>query len=185
MENTEGSNVQDGDFVRANLVAMRVQIERLQLLELVARVGPTSEDTPAKVRLLQEATAELDKKKLLISVRAGFSFLADHGDSTGGADPAIVVRARYLVVYSVDSIDGLDDQHIDSFGRLNGLYNSWPFWRELLQNTLSRMNLPPFMLPVMRPTKIVPKTPLLQPPASEQKPTAKRKVKKRSPRKDL
>jgi preprotein translocase subunit SecB len=33
---------------------------------------------------------------------------------------------------------------------LNGVFHVWPYWREMVQNTLARMGLPPLILPVFR-----------------------------------
>jgi preprotein translocase subunit SecB len=32
---------------------------------------------------------------------------------------------------------------------MNGIYNIWPYWREYVQTTTSRLGLPPLTLPVL------------------------------------
>lgn len=45
---------------------------------------------------------------------------------------------------------------LNAFAQMNGVYNSWPYFREIVQNACSRMALPPVILPVYRVPKPVP-----------------------------
>jgi hypothetical protein len=44
----------------------------------------------------------------------------------------------------------LTPQQLRAFGKVNALYNAWPYWRELVQTTVARMGLPRLVVPVFR-----------------------------------
>jgi hypothetical protein len=61
------------------------------------------------------------------------------------------ISAKFILFYSVSSFDGIDDEHIRAFAQINGVFNAWPYWREFVQNTTSRMGLAnPIVIPVYR-----------------------------------
>ena len=65
------------------------------------------------------------------------------------SDPAVFsVRARYRLVYRVTTRPTAADAN--AFAELNGVFNAWPFWRELVQASAMRMNLPPPVVPLLK-----------------------------------
>ncbi|MBI2458591.1 MAG: hypothetical protein HYW08_08820 [candidate division NC10 bacterium] len=44
----------------------------------------------------------------------------------------------------------LTPQQLRAFGKVNALYNAWPYWREIVQTTVARMGLPRLIVPVFR-----------------------------------
>jgi len=39
---------------------------------------------------------------------------------------------------------------LQAFADGNAMMNCWPYWRELVQSMVARMNLPPFVVPLLR-----------------------------------
>lgn len=60
------------------------------------------------------------------------------------------INATFVLIYRIDSWDGLESSNFDAFANSNGVYNAWPYWREYVQNITSRMGLPPLTIPVFR-----------------------------------
>ncbi len=69
----------------------------------------------------------------------------DDGDSAVLVEIAAVFSAVYLMIDP-----DVDDAALDEFARHNVGYHVWPYWREYAAGTLSRMRLPPVVIPFYR-----------------------------------
>jgi hypothetical protein len=65
-------------------------------------------------------------------------------------EAAIMVNCVYAVEYSVDASFDATPAHVDAFKDGNAIFNCWPYFREYLQSSLVRMNLPVFTAPFLR-----------------------------------
>lgn len=73
-----------------------------------------------------------------------------------GADrPLVHVQATFELTYELPEIFHVTQEDLVSFARTNGVFNVWPYWREFLQATLQRMELPPIVLPLLTMKQIV------------------------------
>jgi len=64
--------------------------------------------------------------------------------------PVVAIRAGFELRYKLPRGFTASRDELTSFAQTNGVYNAWPYWRELIQNTFARMNLPPVVLPLLR-----------------------------------
>ncbi|MBN1590043.1 MAG: hypothetical protein JW888_11050 [Pirellulales bacterium] len=71
------------------------------------------------------------------------------GQGVCDSDPVIEINIEYQLTYEVSGITAFKDEQLNAFGCVNGLYNSWPYWREYVQSSIARMGLPPFVVPVL------------------------------------
>lgn len=94
-----------------------------------------------------EATMDADSNRVLVVTK--FDLNAFDADNKK-REPFAIIQASFLLVYSAESLEDITQENIDKFAELNGIYNSWPYWREFVQNTIARMNLPPLTIPVFR-----------------------------------
>lgn len=79
-------------------------------------------------------------------------------DQEQSNDFFLEIKATYSVAYKIDSPDPLPFEDLDMFGRINPLYNVWPYWREFVQNMTVRLGLPALTLPLFKiPAPSVPK----------------------------
>lgn len=60
------------------------------------------------------------------------------------------IRATFDLRYQLSKIAECSRQDLTQFANVNGVYNAWPYWRELIQSVSVRMGLPPLTLPVFR-----------------------------------
>ena len=78
----------------------------------------------------------------------------DHdGETTNEESIIAVVEANMYAQYvepDEDDREDLDPAILDEFGRTNALYHVWPYWREHVQTVLSRLRLPPIIVPMFR-----------------------------------
>lgn len=58
------------------------------------------------------------------------------------------INARFAASYYLK--DGLDDKALQEFANYNVGYHVWPYWREYVQSTCSRVGLPPIPVPLYK-----------------------------------
>lgn len=78
------------------------------------------------------------------------------GQEATESQPPIRMTAGFALQYLLPNASDVSDEVLEEFARVNGAFNAWPYFREYLQSTSARMNLPPLVLPVLRiaaPTK--------------------------------
>ncbi len=97
------------------------------------------------------ARFEVNKEKKLVGVYIRFKLNA-FGEKVEQkkANSFLNVEATFSLLYSINSLEDLDDTALNSFAEVNGTYNAWPYWREFVQNITSRMELPTLTVPVFR-----------------------------------
>ena len=81
--------------------------------------------------------------------KAIFSF---KGQPEGEEEKEEIVRlySEYVLVYSLKNRGKLTSADLETFCEMNAVYNAWPYWREFVQTTLNRMELPTFTLPLLK-----------------------------------
>lgn len=84
----------------------------------------------------------------LVRVVVGFSFVASEKEEARSepARVAIDIAARYELLYSFDGEDQLAPDELLVFAEVNGNFNALSFWRQYLNDCLSRAGLPPYMI---------------------------------------
>lgn len=61
------------------------------------------------------------------------------------------LEAEYLLVYDLPAAAQYQEGALQYFAELNGTYNAWPYWRELVQTVSGRVGLASIVVPVFRP----------------------------------
>ena len=87
-------------------------------------------------------------------------------------------EAAYLLVDGFEPSEG----QIEAFQAANAIFNCWPFFREYVQSTVTRMNFPPPPVPFLRIVRKAPNTPAIEqssPPAIDQLPASEAGVRRR------
>lgn len=137
------------------VVSQRARIEGIRLSKSNMRSTLMADDLPGKVRYGIGGRTECDRETGRILVVASFELSAfpksqnAHGEGPDETGTSLRIRAEFVLTYKVESLDGITDEHINAFGRMNGIHNAWPYWREYVQSTTARMGLPPLTLPLM------------------------------------
>lgn len=147
------------DFELAIQVSDRIQLDTVRLMGCNCKqkhlVGPGQKGFQIK----RTTDSSMDEGTNRVFVLANFT-LKTFETGANDKEPFAVIEALFLLIYQADSLQGITKKAVDFFGKTNGIYNAWPYWREFVQNTIVRMGLPPLTIPVFRifaPKK--PKTP--------------------------
>ncbi len=64
--------------------------------------------------------------------------------------PIFQIVSVFLLEYQLADGFRPTPEELKAFVSANGLFHCWPYWRELVQNTTTRMGLPPVTLPFFR-----------------------------------
>ncbi|MBW8041459.1 MAG: hypothetical protein FVQ85_15880 [Planctomycetes bacterium] len=161
-----------GNKVTAGLlVSDRVQLKDVRLIS--CKCDQTPEATLGKKSYNIDYSTEVlaDKANGYIIVTAKFHFEAFAESRT--RKPVILIDASFLLAYKIENFEGLTQEGFEQFANLNGIYNAWPYWREFVQNTVTRMGLPSLSIPVFR---------IVEPPKEKtiRRKVGKKKVKKKT-----
>lgn len=81
----------------------------------------------------------------------------DYARARTGEIP-IHVKGTFLVGYEVPETESspISALALESFAEVNGVYNAWPFIRELIAACAARVGVPDVMLPLWHPPKALP-----------------------------
>lgn len=139
-------------FDLAAPVSVQVEVQAVNLIESTVRRSP-GKDIPREIEYRFQVRTSVDEHSNSIYVYPRFQVIS--GQQKGNT-AFLFIEAEFQLVYSLKSRDGLRTENFEAFGRLNGIFNCWPYWREYVQQTTTRMGLPPLTLPVYRPDRAVP-----------------------------
>ena len=130
-------------------VSRRIEIKDIRLINCKCEQLPNPDRNNLRVDISYEVNTKVDKGKNTILVFPKFTLKALSQE--GKEEKSLIfIEAMFLAIYAVKNLDGLTDAHFDEFGKMNGVYNTWPYWREFVQNIISRMGLPRLILPAFR-----------------------------------
>lgn len=137
------------DLRKAVSVADRVSLEDVRLIHSRCYLKPSGIKGPYGINIECNVDIQINKEKQIIIVLPCFELIAYVVDSKKN-EPDFAISASFALTYSINKFEGLDEDNYHSFGEANGVYNAWPYWREFVQNTTSRMGLSSINVPVFR-----------------------------------
>lgn len=133
-------------------VAERVEIQGVLVSQVEAKRGPDTDtrddDFDVEIKIPQLGMSK-DPEKGRFWVFLTFE-LSGTGKGEGVDETALSIKATFVVTYSLDSFEDLSEENFRAFAELNGIFNAWPYWRELVQSTTARMGLDQVVVPVYR-----------------------------------
>ena len=87
-----------------------------------------------------------DDGLLLIETRFWLKILSDDDDEELLAD----IHGSFELAYLIPQEERFSSDAFAAFGHVNSVFNSWPYWRELVHSSLARMSMPMLTIPVYR-----------------------------------
>ena len=138
----------ESKFTAGLLVSGRVQLKDVRLISCKCDQTPEATLGKKAYNIDYSTEVQVDKKNGYIIVTVKFHFEAFTESKT--QKPVILIDASFLLAYKIEDFEGLTQKGFEQFANLNGIYNAWPYWREFVQNTVTRMGLPSLSIPVFR-----------------------------------
>lgn len=150
----------DGESVTTNLELAKVVAKHVQIRSIALRsarveseidpLAPPKELQPSQgYRARYERLGEHNEQ---LRVVMEFEFHAQRlGEDEAPHDGVVHLAATYVLDYSLPENLELSANALEQFAILNGAYNAWPYWRELVQTVTGRVGLVAITVPVYRP----------------------------------
>lgn len=128
-----------------------VQIEEIRVCEASCRSLNRPVDIVEGVGAETSIDTDVVKKPegdglLLIRTKFNLEIRAGGGDGKLQAE----VRGIFELSYQVPVDEKFSSDELKGFGKVNAVFNAWPYWRELVQSSLTRMAMPVLTVPVYR-----------------------------------
>jgi preprotein translocase subunit SecB len=132
-------------------VAQRVQIRNILLAGCRANRSPATDLSEKNTKItssMSEVSYGKDVESGHVFVKPTFVLSASR---EGREDAMLSIEASFVLFYTINSFDGIEDENLEAFSVTNGVYNAWPYWREFVQSTTARMGINrALILPVYR-----------------------------------
>lgn len=130
---------------------VRLELIRLRRLHLDSLELPHPEPSELQVKARHRATYRLSETEPpsedhRIVVLVDLELRMEPLDTPGEFD----LHATFELVYSAPRDETSEPLALEHFAKLNGVHTVWPYWRELVQSSVSRVGLGPLVLPVFR-----------------------------------
>lgn len=147
----------------AGKVGRVVELDSVLLRECIVRSAVDPYQMPSELRLDQEfrGFTECAPESMghFIDVLVEFRFRADRGECDGADDDTegarvLTIEAQFALRYSCEDGAQIGRKELDCFAQVNGPYNAWPYWRELVQSACGKAGLAGITVPVFRPKAI-------------------------------
>lgn len=123
---------------------------RLSSMSLQSGLGETVSSALTIVGGHDASGSQANKK---IDVAVDFEFAASiANEDASSSEELLNLKARLILSYDLATEDEFSADSLQSFAELNGVYNAWPYWREICQSTCARAGLHGIVAPVFRPT---------------------------------
>lgn len=139
---------------RASLVSRSVEIESVTLTQIEMDADLDPQEVPRELRLRQQfrcryETRESQRDRLFVYVSLLFD--ANVAPLELAERRVVELSATFLAVYRIEGPASFPEDALQYFADLNGTYNVWPYWRELVQTFTGRAGLSGIVIPVFKP----------------------------------
>jgi hypothetical protein len=86
----------------------------------------------------------------LLTIETDYKFTTKKEDNEQDSIELVSIECRFAAQYGMLGDYRPSDDEIEAFRAGNAVFNCWPYFREFVQNTVVRMNLPPPAIPFLR-----------------------------------
>ncbi len=134
---------------RAHRIVENTELADIRLLSFSCEQNLQEGERPKHIdnKLDVEIGLSDDLKRIRIICRLT---LTAKNDIDSDEKSRFCVQATYRVMYKCAKAERPADEDLVAFGQATGMLNIWPFWREFVHSSTSRMGLPPLTLPLFR-----------------------------------
>lgn len=138
----------------ARPISSKVEIGSINLREAAvrSRIDPF-DGAPDEVLLSQSFRATYEVRnpdRIYVQVELNFQASEVSAADEEGAEPVVSLTATYGVTYRLEDVAEFDEAALNAFAELNGPYNAWPYWRELVNSVAGRVGLATVVIPIFK-----------------------------------
>ncbi len=143
MGNNNAEIIQLAEKLAKNLSLSKIHVKEASCSRTVERVIPSKNEIAIDIK---SGVMESDKENVL---PFNVVFTVKAMDKDTGED-TFQVEVEFCVIYQSKEDVKPPENEIEAFGITNVVFNAWPYAREYVQSTLIRMDLPPFVMPLLK-----------------------------------
>ena len=121
-----------------------IELEDISLRNLTLKTDDEQFGKEYKLSIKPKASHEMDGDAITFYYK--FTLMAKAPEKE---KPAIRIVPEYKITYTKNSKTPVDPEFFEIFPEASLKFIIWPYFRELVQNTIARMNLPPLVLPTI------------------------------------
>ena len=66
------------------------------------------------------------------------------------AEPLVRINCTFVLIYAIKTWEGLSEDQFGAFAQTSGMFNVWPFWRQVVHTSTLHLGLPTIVLPTYR-----------------------------------
>lgn len=143
-------SVTDAAMSRATKVGPKATIVDVRLVEHAAKAREVTRDSPSLMRTGHGHKVVREEDNRGIRVFVSFKTDVAHDTEESRQSPPITISATYALTYAVEDLASFDDEDLSAFAEINGMFNAWPFWRELFHSMMGRMGFEPSTMHTLR-----------------------------------
>lgn len=139
---------------RASVVSRDVTIEAVNLSRAEMRTNLDPLDPPEITRLAQRFRCRFELPSTRpnhVVVHVNLVLDGTDIEATEEDQPLVSINATFTAVYELEDARTYPRDALQHFAELNGTYNVWPYWRELVQTFAARAGMGGLVVPVFRP----------------------------------
>lgn len=142
----------------AKEVARHVTLQSISLVRANIDSDLDLDNSPAEIGMMQGHRCEHRRDVVdglcRLNVFAEFKFTAKEMRDGDEVADLMSLTATFSIVYTMPSDIEIEDVCYEYFAEVNGPYNCWPYWRELVQTATGRVGLAGVTVPVYRPRAV-------------------------------
>lgn len=139
---------------RASLVSRNVAIESVNLTHTEMKTSFDPLEAPEIARLTQRFRCRFELSPARLDrVLVHVNLMLDGTGAEGAQEEQhlVGINATFLAVYRLQVARSYPSDALRHFAELNGTYNVWPYWRELVQTFAARAGMGGLVVPVFEP----------------------------------
>lgn len=137
--------VENAQLLAVNLVAVEAHVDRSQ------RAPQEGEPVELKIDRTSRSGFHEGSRVVVGGVKFNLTECCE-----GAASPIVQILTEYEVVYGIPEHVTDIKAGIDMFVMLNGVFNVWPFFRELVHSLSMRFGYLPIIVPLLHSSLLVP-----------------------------
>ena len=138
------------DLQKARRLIAAVSLANVRLLEASAktrvRMSEITEDMCPQFSHAARVTSDGLKDGLFYVVASLAVNIVSEPDQKEHAS----MKVQFELAYRLPSDFTASRSELSAFAKVNGIFNAWPYFREFVQSTSQKMDLPVILLPVYR-----------------------------------
>lgn len=149
MDNNNPSEIMKlAEQLAGHLALSKIHLKEASCTRTVERVIPSKNEISIDIK---SGLMEADKENIL-PFNVVFTVKATDRES---GQSSFQVEVEFCVIYKSKEDVNPPEEELEAFGITNVVFNAWPYAREFVQNTLARMDLPPFTMPLLKISDLV------------------------------